>query len=396
MAVPQGPVRLAVDPSPPKDNDGNLPALLRSRIRSRFRKWGQRVSKAIATFWQRSYRLSVSYRLGSCLDRGRHSVGCLCCKWNDQDLRPWPRPDRHDHRTGRHRGRLDRSDGVGPLLHAHGSPCLNDSCTHRSHRRHRLRRLRRRRIDLVRDREKDCPSFITQPVPRLRRLSTYPSSCSRAREEVGRGLLVRDAGIAGAGGDRSSWGDEDLVSSRTLRLAGHGSTAAMRPRRLAGAGRGTQYDSLDLQQTRVVCLRHERRTEDRGDASLGIATPAWPSTSSQLAAFGGVALAMGLGTYFGGLRVTEVLVENVTRMDHAEGLSANLATSSLVLLSGSLGLPVSTTHVSSSAIIGIGPLKGLNSVRWTTVRDMVLAWVVTLPASALFACIAYLILSKVL
>jgi len=129
---------------------------------------------------------------------------------------------------------------------------------------------------------------------------------------------------------------------------------------------------------------------------LEIATPAWPSTSSQLAAFGGVALAMGLGSYFGGLRVTEVLAENVTRMDHAEGLSANLATSSLVLLSGSLGLPVSTTHVSSSAIIGIGLLKGLNRVRWTTVRDMVLAWVVTLPASALFACIAYLILSKVL
>ncbi len=129
---------------------------------------------------------------------------------------------------------------------------------------------------------------------------------------------------------------------------------------------------------------------------LGSVIRAWPCTSSQLAAFGGVALAMGLGSYFGGLRVTEVLAENVTRMDHAEGLSANLATSSLVLLSGSLGLPVSTTHVSSSAIIGIGLLKGLNSVRWTTVRDMVLAWVVTLPASALFACIAYLILSKVL
>jgi len=129
---------------------------------------------------------------------------------------------------------------------------------------------------------------------------------------------------------------------------------------------------------------------------LGSATPSWPSTSSQLAAFGGVAMAMGLGSYFGGLRVTEVLAENVTRMDHAEGLSANLTTSLLVLVSGTLGLPVSTTHVSSSAIIGIGLLKGLNSVRWTTVRDMVLAWVVTLPASALFACIAYLILSKVL
>jgi PiT family inorganic phosphate transporter len=129
---------------------------------------------------------------------------------------------------------------------------------------------------------------------------------------------------------------------------------------------------------------------------LSSATATWPSASSQLAAFGGVAIAMGLGSYFGGLRVTEVLAENVTKMNHAEGLSANLTTSSLVLLAGSLGLPLSTTHVSSSAIIGIGLLKGLNSVRWTTVRDMVLAWVVTLPASALLAGIAYLILTRVL
>ena len=105
---------------------------------------------------------------------------------------------------------------------------------------------------------------------------------------------------------------------------------------------------------------------------------------------------MGLGSYLGGLRVTKVLAENVTKMNHAEGLSANLTTSALVLASGSLGLPVSTTHISSSAIIGIGLLKGWKSVHWTTVRDMVLAWVVTLPASALFAGIAYLILTRIL
>jgi PiT family inorganic phosphate transporter len=126
---------------------------------------------------------------------------------------------------------------------------------------------------------------------------------------------------------------------------------------------------------------------------LGATTAAWLSASFQLAAFGGVALAMGLGSYFGGLRVTVVLAEKVTKMDHAEGLSANLTTSSLVLLSGTLGLPVSTTHVSSSAIIGVGLFKGLKAVSWTTVRDMVLAWIVTLPATALLACLAYLILS---
>lgn len=129
---------------------------------------------------------------------------------------------------------------------------------------------------------------------------------------------------------------------------------------------------------------------------LGSATAAWPSTSSQLAAFGGVALAMGLGSYFGGLRVTEVLAEKVTRMGHSEGLSANLTTSSLVLLSGSLGLPVSTTHVSSSAIIGIGLLKGLKAIRWGTVRDMVLAWIVTLPASALLSALAYVLLTMLM
>lgn len=123
---------------------------------------------------------------------------------------------------------------------------------------------------------------------------------------------------------------------------------------------------------------------------LGSATATWPSTPFQLSVFGAVALAMGLGSYFGGLRVTEVLAEKVTRMNHAEGLTANLTTSSLVLTSGWLGLPVSTTHVSSSAIIGIGLLKGVTAVHWTTVRDMVLAWVITTPAAAGFAALTYL------
>ncbi len=120
-----------------------------------------------------------------------------------------------------------------------------------------------------------------------------------------------------------------------------------------------------------------------------LAMPA--NNSLRMAAFAGVALAMGLGSYWGGLRVTQVLAEKVTRMNHVEGLSANLTTSSLVMISATLGLPVSTTHVSSSSIIGIGLLKGFQAVRWTTVRDMVLAWIVTIPIAALLACFAYLI-----
>jgi PiT family inorganic phosphate transporter len=126
---------------------------------------------------------------------------------------------------------------------------------------------------------------------------------------------------------------------------------------------------------------------------LGSASASWPSVTVQLGTLAAVALTMGLGSYLGGLRVTEVLAEKVTRMDHVEGLSANLTTTSLVLVSATMGLPVSTTHVSSSAIIGIGVLKGRKAVRWTTVRDMVLAWIVTLPAAGILAGLAYVVLS---
>jgi PiT family inorganic phosphate transporter len=129
---------------------------------------------------------------------------------------------------------------------------------------------------------------------------------------------------------------------------------------------------------------------------LGGTVAAWPSDAMKVGAIAGAALAMGLGSFIGGYRVTEVLAEKVTRMDHVEGLSANLTTSSLVLVTATMGLPVSTTHVSSSAIIGIGLLKGLRAVRWATVRDMVLAWIVTLPASGLLAGLAYVVFSRLL
>jgi PiT family inorganic phosphate transporter len=57
-------------------------------------------------------------------------------------------------------------------------------------------------------------------------------------------------------------------------------------------------------------------------------------------------------------------------------------------------LPVSTTHVSSSAIIGIGVLKGVAAVHWATVRDMVLAWIITLPVAGILAGLAYVVLTS--
>jgi PiT family inorganic phosphate transporter len=102
-----------------------------------------------------------------------------------------------------------------------------------------------------------------------------------------------------------------------------------------------------------------------------------------------VAAAMGSGSLLAGFRVTETLARKVTPMDPTEGFAANLITSVLVGAASVMALPVSTTHVSSSAIIGVGLRNGGRNVQWKTVRDMLLAWVVTVPVAAMLAAGAY-------
>jgi PiT family inorganic phosphate transporter len=101
-----------------------------------------------------------------------------------------------------------------------------------------------------------------------------------------------------------------------------------------------------------------------------------------------IALGILAGSLHAGRRVTTVLAEKITRMDHREGFIANLVTSLLVGPGAFLGLPMSTTHVASGAIIGIGVQKG-DAIAWQRVKEMTLAWVVTFPAAALLGVLTY-------
>ncbi|PJB71529.1 MAG: hypothetical protein CO093_04930, partial [Alphaproteobacteria bacterium CG_4_9_14_3_um_filter_47_13] len=85
---------------------------------------------------------------------------------------------------------------------------------------------------------------------------------------------------------------------------------------------------------------------------------------------------------------------NVTKMNHEQGFSANLVSAFLVIGASRFGLPVSTTHVSSSAIMGVGIAnkKGLNM---KTVKSMLFAWLVTAPVAALFAALIYIIAKQI-
>jgi inorganic phosphate transporter, PiT family len=107
------------------------------------------------------------------------------------------------------------------------------------------------------------------------------------------------------------------------------------------------------------------------------------------AAFALVTLGMVAGSWLAGRRVTRVLAEKITPMDHWEGFLANAVTAALVMPGAALGLPMSTTHVSSGSIIGIG-LQNSAELNWRTVREMLLAWVVTLPLASMLGSLIYL------
>ena len=99
---------------------------------------------------------------------------------------------------------------------------------------------------------------------------------------------------------------------------------------------------------------------------------------------------VGLGIIVGGLvdgrRVTETLSRRITTLHPVQGFTSNAVTSVLVIVGSLLGLPFSTTHVSTGSIVGIGVASG-EGVRWRMVRDILIAWLVTLPSAAIVAFI---------
>jgi PiT family inorganic phosphate transporter len=105
-----------------------------------------------------------------------------------------------------------------------------------------------------------------------------------------------------------------------------------------------------------------------------------------------VAVAMGAGSWYGGRRVTGTLATKVTPMSGPEALTANAVTSALVGIASNIGWPVSTTHVSAGTVMAIGIHR--RELHGKLVREMLLAWLVTVPIAALLAGAAYAVASQ--
>ena len=99
--------------------------------------------------------------------------------------------------------------------------------------------------------------------------------------------------------------------------------------------------------------------------------------------------AIGFGTLLGGWRIVHTMGMRITRLQPIGGFCAETAGAVALLGSATLGIPVSTTHTITGAIIGVGSTRGLSAVRWGVARNVVWAWVLTIPCTAAMAALIY-------
>jgi PiT family inorganic phosphate transporter len=98
---------------------------------------------------------------------------------------------------------------------------------------------------------------------------------------------------------------------------------------------------------------------------------------------------MSLGTLMGGWRIVHTMGSKITRLTPMQGSCAETAGAITLFGATSLGIPVSTTHTITSAIVGVGAARRVSAVRWNVAAGIVYAWFVTMPAAAIIAALFY-------
>lgn len=107
----------------------------------------------------------------------------------------------------------------------------------------------------------------------------------------------------------------------------------------------------------------------------------------------GSAFFMGVGTLYGGKKVIQTMGLKMVKIKPAQGFAAETASGGVILLSSLMGIPISTTHVISTAIMGVGSVKGFSAVRWGIVGNIIVAWIMTIPIAGLTSALVYWALS---
>jgi len=104
-----------------------------------------------------------------------------------------------------------------------------------------------------------------------------------------------------------------------------------------------------------------------------------------------VAIAMGSGAIFHGWKVIKT-AEKITELEPIDGFAAQMASAAILTIKSLAGMPVSTTHVAVSGILGVGGAKDLRRINWTITRHIVMAWILTIPAAAIIGALTFILL----
>ena len=111
-----------------------------------------------------------------------------------------------------------------------------------------------------------------------------------------------------------------------------------------------------------------------GQLEAGADPPTWVVVSA--------ATAIALGTYMGGWRIIKTMGSRIIKMDSAQGFAAQGSGAAVILAASHVGFPLSTTHTISGGVMGAGAAKRLSAVRWGVAGNIIIAWVLTIPAAA--------------
>ena len=121
----------------------------------------------------------------------------------------------------------------------------------------------------------------------------------------------------------------------------------------------------------------------QGHLGGGFYVPLWVVITCQAA--------LGLGTLVGGWRIVKTVGSKITRMTPVQGCCASAGGAVMLFMATFLGIPVSTTHTVTGSVIGVGAARKASAVRWNIAGNIVIAWIITLPAAALMAALFYLL-----
>jgi len=174
-----------------------------------------------------------------------------------------------------------------------------------------------------------------------------------------------------------------LTSWMGVRASAHGAERSFRGLHLVSAGAYSLGHGLnDAQKTMGIITVLLYST---GYLHGKFAVPHWVALSCYVA--------IGLGTLTGGWRIIETMGTRITKLNQHQGFSASTGGSIMLFAASYLGIPVSTTHTITGCVIGAGAARRASAVRWGVARNVMVAWIITIPASAIVAALFYYLIS---